>query len=245
MLKQNDFIELEFIGRVKNGEIFDTEKISSEDFRGDQKSEQSQGRIFDTNIKHEAKKIGLEIENKPLVICLGQAMILPAIDNFLIGKEIGEYNLELTPDKAFGFRKRDLLRLIPISVFYSQKVAPETGMVFQFDNMLGKITSVSGGRVMVDFNNPLANKEVIYDLKVKRVLTDIHEKVKSLLLSLFGKEFKFHIEADKLIIEADKKIAKFFEMFKEKFKEILNLELHVKEVEEKSEKKEEKEEENN
>ena len=95
-LKKNDFVEIEYVGRVKDGEI------------------------FDTNIKEEAKKINLKIETKPLIICISQKMILPAIDDFLIGKEIGEYNLELSPEKAFGKRNRTLVKTLPLAVFKNQ-----------------------------------------------------------------------------------------------------------------------------
>ena len=80
-IQKNDFIEIEFIGKIKDGEI------------------------FDTNIKEEAKKIDLNIEARPLIICIGQKMILPSIDDFLMNKSLGKYPLELTPDKAFGERK--------------------------------------------------------------------------------------------------------------------------------------------
>lgn len=144
MLKKNDFIELEFVGKVKD--------------RG----------IFDTNIESEAKKIGLDIKTRPLKICLGKKMILPAIDDFLIGKKIGKYTLELSPEKAFGEKRRELIKTMPMSVFKGQNMAPQQGMIFQFDNMMGRISAVSGGRVIVDFNNPLAGKSVVYELEVKR-----------------------------------------------------------------------------
>ena len=70
-LQRNDFVDLEFTARVRDGDI------------------------FDTNIKDDAKKINLEIETNPLVICLGQGMILPSIDEFLIGKIPGKYTLEI------------------------------------------------------------------------------------------------------------------------------------------------------
>ena len=208
-LEKNDFIELDFTGKDK------------------------EGKIFDTTIKEEAKKINLELDAKPLIICLGQNMILPAIDEFLIGKEIGNYILELNPEKAFGKRDRKLVKIMPSSLFKEQgKLYP--GMVFSFDNMLGKITAVSGGRVIVDFNSPLADKEVIYELKIKRKIENTEEKVRAIMNFFFRREFNFKIEDKKIVIEAEKNIAKIIEMFKEKFKEILNMDLEVKEVEAKA-----------
>ena len=115
-LQKNDFVELEFIGKVKGGDI------------------------FDTNIKEEAKKINLELESRPLIICLSQNMILPSIDEFLIGKDIGKYALELSPEKAFGNRDRTLIKTLPIRIFMEKKVYPQPGMMFEFDNVLGKVS---------------------------------------------------------------------------------------------------------
>lgn len=204
-LMMNDFIELEYTGKVKNNGI------------------------FDTNIEEEAKKINLDIKTNPLIMCLGQNMILPAIDKFLINKNVGKYTLELKPEEAFGLRNKELIKTMPLSVFNKQDIIPRAGMMFSFDSMLGKITAVSGGRVIVDFNNPLAGKDVIYELKIKRKIEEEKEKVKALMLFFFRKEFDFSIENKKLIIKAEKNTSKFLSLFKEKFKEILNLELEASE----------------
>jgi len=208
-IKRNDFVELEYTGKIK-----DTEQI------------------FDTNEKEEAKKLNSNIKPKPLIICIGQNMILPAIDEFLVGKEIGKsYTLALPPEKAFGKRKRELIKTMPMSVFRGQNITPQAGMMFSFDNLLGRITAVSGGRVIVDFNNPIAGKNVVYELKVKRKITEQEEKVKALMLTFFKKEFPFNIKEKKLILKAKPEEKKFIKLFSEKFKEILGLELEVSEEE--------------
>ena len=213
MFQKNDFIELEFIGKVKDGNI------------------------FDTNIKEEAKKINLELETRPLIICIGQNMILPAIDEFLIGKEIGKFNLELTPEKAFGMRDTKMIKTMPIKIFLEKQVYPQAGMMFEFDNVIGKVSAVSGGRVIVDFNHPLANKNVVYELNVKRKVEDNKEKVESLILFMFRRKFDFEIVEKKLIIKSEEKFRQFLDLFKEKFKEILNLDLEVEVLPEKKEEK--------
>jgi len=207
-LKRNDFIKVEYTGKIKDGAV------------------------FDTNVKEEAEKLNPDAKVKPLIICLGQNMILPAIDEFLIGKETGKkYKLELTADKAFGPRRRDLIKIMPLSVFRKQNVTPQAGMVFTFDNVMGKISAVSGGRVIVDFNNPVAGKDVLYEINVKEKITELDEKVKALMQAFFKKEFKFEVKDKKLTIEAEANLKKFLEIFKPKFKEILELDSEVKETE--------------
>lgn len=207
-ISKNDFIELEFTGKTR------------------------EGNIFDTNINEEAKKIGIEIESRPIVICIGQGMILPAIDEFLEGKELGKYSLDLAPERAFGNRDKNLIKTIPLKVFLEKNINPEPGMVFQFDAVLGRVSAVSGGRVIVDFNNPLAGKEVIYELNAKRIIEDVNEKVNTLMSFFFGKKLDFTIENNKLKVKVEKKFSPLITFFKEKFKDILNLELEIEEIKE-------------
>jgi FKBP-type peptidyl-prolyl cis-trans isomerase 2 len=213
LLKKKDFIEIEFTGKVKDGEI------------------------FDSNIKEDLKDTNLKTEPKPFIFCLGEGMFVKGGDDFLIGKDIGGYEIELQPEKAFGNRDSKLIQMIPMKVFIQQKINPIPGAIFNFDGRIAKILTVSGGRVMVDFNNPLAGKIVIYNIKVLRKVENINEKTKALIEFLFRKDLKFEINNKKLIIEVEKPLAQFVGAFKDKFKEILGLELEIKEVEEKKEKK--------
>jgi FKBP-type peptidyl-prolyl cis-trans isomerase 2 len=202
-INKGDFVEIEFIGKVLEGEV------------------------FDTNIEEELKKLERTKQDKKTVICIGEGMILKAIDEFLIGKDLGKYTLSLTPEESFGTRKRELIKTMLISVFNSSQHKPQIGMLFTFDNMIGKINAVSGGRVVVDFNNPLSGKNVVYELDVKSRIDDENEKIKSLMNYFFKKEFEFEVKDKKLIIKAEENYANFVSLFKEPFKKILNLDIEI------------------
>jgi len=212
--QKNDFIEIEFTGRIKDGEI------------------------FDSNVSEDLKKLNSSQEPKPFVFCLGQDMFLKGVEEFLLGKDIGNYEIDLKPEKAFGLRNPSMIQMIPLKVFIEHKVNPIPGAVLTFDNRLGKVLTVSGGRIMVDFNNPLAGKEVVYKIDILRKVDDINEKVKSLNEFLFRRDFKFEINDKKLILEVNKGFKVFVELFKDKFKEMLGLDIEVKEIEKKKEEKE-------
>ena len=207
-MKKGDFVEIEFTGKT------------------------SDGTIFDTNIKEDAKE--LNIKNvKSLIISLGNKMFLEAIDEFLLDKEIGKnYSISLTPDKAFGKRSPEMIRLMPIGMFHKQKVNPQIGMAFNFDGQIGKVISVSGGRVRVDFNNPIAGKDVIYNIKILRKVDDINEEVKAVMDFFFKREFFFEInEKDKKILislkQEEIQLKQLFELLKDKFEEILKWDVEV------------------
>jgi len=202
--KKNDFIELEFTGKIK-----DT------------------GEIFDTNIAEDAKKMGEGIEVKSLIVCIGQGMVIKGLDKELEGREINKkYMIELSPDKAFGQRDPKLIRLFSLNTFREKNVNPKPGMVFALDNMLVRIISVSGGRVLVDFNNPLAGKTIVYEFRIKKKITDEKEKVNALMNFFFKKRFDFEIKDNKIIIK-DRKAEGFVKLFGKRFKEILGLELSL------------------
>jgi FKBP-type peptidyl-prolyl cis-trans isomerase SlyD len=213
LTKKKDFIELEFIGKnlTNNG-------------------------IFDSNILEEAKKLNPEIkETKPLVICIGEGFVVKGLDEFLEGKETGKkYTLKLTPEKAFGKRDSKLIKLMPMRIFAEQKVYPQPGMTFALDNALVKIISVSGGRVLVDFNNPLASKEIEYEFTIKKIVSDDKEKINALQNFLFGQIFDFDIEevgnekeGKKKIVFKELRLAPILNAFKDKFKEILGMDIEI------------------
>lgn len=203
---KNDFIEIEFTGKANN-------------------------EIFDTTHKEEAKKIGIEADVKPIVISVGNEMVLKGLDENLEGKEIGkQYSIKISPEKAFGSRNPSLIKTIPIRVFKEKNMNPVPGLTLQMDNYLAKILSVSGGRVIVDFNNPLAGKEIEYSFKILKKVEDVKEKINSLQDFFFRNKFDFTInEKDKKVIFKEEKIKPFIDIFGKKFKEITGLDFEVEE----------------
>lgn len=211
-LQKHDFIEIEFTGRIKNGEI------------------------FDSNIKRDLEKLNPNAKTKPLIFCLGEGMFLKGIDDFLIGKDVGKYTIDLKPEQAFGPRMSNLVQMVPMKVFKANNLNPVQGAAFNFDGRVAKILTVSGGRVVVDFNNPLAGKDMVYEIKVLRKVDDLNEKIKSLINFLFRKDLKFSVKDKKIIINAEKGMKEFIEMFKDKFKDIFGMEIEIKETKTKPEK---------
>ena len=211
--KKMDFVELEFTGRLKNGEI------------------------FDSNIKEDLEKLhhghNHPIETKPFILCIGEHMFLDSIEDFLMGKDTGEYEISLSPEKAFGIRDPKMIMRIPMKIFMEQKINPVQGEVFNFDGRLAKILTVSGGRVMADFNNPLAGKDVIYKLKVKRKVDDVNEKIKAFINFLFRRDLNFEVKEKKIIVEMEPQLSQFIEIFKEKFKSLFDMEIEAREIKKK------------
>lgn len=209
-IKKGNFVEIEFTGKIA-----DTDEV------------------FDTNIKADAEKANLDIkEIKPFVLSVGSLMLPEGFDEDLSGKEIGKrYVVEVAPEKAFGKRNSKLIRMIPTKLFHEQKIKPERGMQLALDGQLVKVLSDSGGRTLVDFNNPLAGKKISYEYRLNRLVTDEKEKIDAVQDFLFKKKFDFEKKDGKIIFKVEKQFEPFVKVFAPKFKEILGLEVESEVVE--------------
>jgi len=165
-MKKKDFVEIEYTGRLQEtGQVFDT---------------------TDEKIAKESETYNPQAEYNPVIICIGENHILQGIDEFLEGKEPGEYKVDLTPEKAFGKKNAEYIRMIPISKFKEHKIQPVPGLNVNVDGAVGMVKTVSGGRCLVDFNHPLAGKDVSYDIKVIKVIENKKVQIQSLLKLLLG-----------------------------------------------------------
>ncbi len=221
-IKKNDFIEIEFTGKIKGTD-----------------------EIFDTNIKVDAPTTNDQrptTELKPFILSVGHKMLPNGFDADLEGKDTEKsYTLDLKPEDAFGKRDPQMVRMIPTKHFHEQKINPERGMKLALDGQLVKILSSDRGRTLVDFNNPLAGKPVTYTYKINKIVTDQKEKINALQDFLFRKTFEFEIKDKTVIFKIEKQFEPFVKMFAPKFEEILDLKIESEIIKAKEKKKEKKE----
>ena len=215
-LKKNDFVEIEFTGTILDS-----------------------GEVFDTNVVAEAKKIGLDEKKiKPFAMAVGQKMLPPGFDADLEGKDVGQsYSVELEPEKAFGLRNKDMIKMIPTKLFHEQQIDPQRGMQLSLDGQLVKVLSSDRGRTLIDFNNPLAGKKIKYDYKILKAIEDESDKVNALQDFLFRQKFGFSKKDNKIVFQVQKEFGPVIKMFAEKFKEILGIDIESEIVEKKKAKK--------
>jgi FKBP-type peptidyl-prolyl cis-trans isomerase 2 len=147
------------------------------------------------NFSGKIKETGLEFdkgENLPVVV--GVNYTLKGVDKALLVMQVGEKKtVEVSPEDGFGNREDKLIRLVPLSEFKKHNTDPFPGMVVSADNLRGKVLSVSGGRVQVDFNHPLSGKTLVYDLEVKEKIEGNENKIKALIRIYTNMEEKVNI----------------------------------------------------
>lgn len=214
--KKGDFVELEYTGKVKEtGQVFDT---------------------TDEKLAKEAGVFNERAEYKPIVICIGENHILKGIDEFLVGKDVGEHKVDLPAELAFGKKNPEFIRMIPVNKFTEHKINPVPGLNVNVDGAVGVVKTVSGGRCIVDFNHPLASQEVSYELKVNKVVTDKQVQLDALVKLILGVQAKVEVKEKKGTITLPAKLPDTVEVeLAKKLGELTGLEVSF--VEEKAETK--------
>ncbi|MBI4406666.1 FKBP-type peptidyl-prolyl cis-trans isomerase [Candidatus Micrarchaeota archaeon] len=153
-----------------------------------------------------ASKIGGEVveERKDVVIAIGKQYVVKGFDEALANAEIGKKtSVDVSPEKAYGQRSAELVRLVSLDVFRRQGVEPVPGLVVDLDGMPARVQSVSGGRVRVDFNHELAGKSITYEFTVKQELKTTGEKVDAIAAQFFrdGDAVQCRVEEILAVIE--------------------------------------------
>ncbi len=168
-IQDKDFVEINYTGKLhENGEVFDTteEKVAK-----------------DNDLYQEGQTY------EPATICIGRGHLIKGLDEHLLGKDAGKsYSFTVEPEKAFGKKNPKLLKIMAMGPFRKQDIMPQPGLQVSIDGQVGMIRSVTGGRVVVDFNHPLSGKQLDYEVMVKRILTSNEEKAKALVKLLFNQE---------------------------------------------------------
>jgi FKBP-type peptidyl-prolyl cis-trans isomerase 2 len=134
---------------------------------------------------------------------------MPGLNEALKEMKVGEKKqIEVPPEKGFGKRMAELIKLIPESKFKEQDIDPAPGHTVTVNNARGFILSNDGGRVRVDFNHPLAGKTVVYEVEILEEIKDLEKRIKAIIfyfLSLDEGESEVTINGKELEIAFKKK----------------------------------------
>lgn len=162
IMNKGDFVRVDFTGRVAGtGEIFD---LTQEDVA------RKEG-IYNPKQKYQ-----------PIFIIIGARMAIPGVEKSLEAMQPGQVKEFVVPYReAYGPRNPKLIKIVPISNFFKQNIHPQPGMFAVIDNVQCRISAVSGGRVRVDFNNPLSGKDLQYRMKIVEHITRAEDKVRAML----------------------------------------------------------------
>lgn len=191
-----------------------------------------EGEPFDSNIPEDLKRINEKAEPEKTVVIIGQGMVIQGLDKSLEEKELNkEYKIEVPYREGFGPKRRELVKTIPLSVFTKQGINPKPGASLLLDNNLARIITISGARVMTDFNNPLAGKDISYRFTITRIVTDEKEKAEAFFRNVFRYVPELEVKDKSIVAKGPKILEGAMNNVKGKFKELIGKDLEFEEKE--------------
>jgi FKBP-type peptidyl-prolyl cis-trans isomerase SlyD len=114
-------------------------------------------------------------ENRePLAYIQGTQTILPALENLLEGKNVGEsFQIRVPMDEAFGPRREELVRIVNREQF-SPDVEIKPGQEFYYldenDEVISvTVMQVNGDDITIDYNHPFAGLNLNFDIRIMDV----------------------------------------------------------------------------
>lgn len=160
--EKGDFILIDYIGKVAET-----------------------GEVFETTIEDIAKKEGMYAEGslyEPRLTVIGEGWVLKALDESLPNLELNKpATVEIPPEKGFGNRDPEKVKLYPVRRLTTRGVTPRIGMRLEVDGRLATIRTIGSGRVQLDFNPPLAGRTLVYEVTVKNKLESAMDKILALI----------------------------------------------------------------
>ncbi|NLL94564.1 MAG: peptidylprolyl isomerase [Thermoplasmatales archaeon] len=162
--------------------------------------------LYDTTDEEKAKGAGFHNEGyvyAPMPYVVGSGGLYPAIEAALDGAEVGkEFTVEVPKEEGPGERDPKLVEVHPAREFHKMEINPYPGLEVTLGNRRGTVVSVAAGRVKVDFNNPLAGKDLRYVMTATEIIKGDDEKLRAIVESSFGTSegFGFEVTEDKAIV---------------------------------------------
>ncbi|MGC9133977.1 FKBP-type peptidyl-prolyl cis-trans isomerase [Caldisphaera sp.] len=169
VFNDGDFVLINYTIKVKNGDTYLVQETTYEDVA-------KQSGIFDAN-----KKYG------PYLIVIGKSQLIEAVNEAIKEMEIGEKKeIKAEPSKAYGERRDDLVLRIPVKQLKRYNIPLRIGQQVEIGGRVGVIERIAERFAYIDFNHPLAGKELLIDLEVVKKIDDFTDKVKYLVERWLG-----------------------------------------------------------
>ena len=110
-------------------------------------------------------------DEEPLEFTWGDGTLRPGLELAVLGLRTGDdQTLTLLAEQAYGPYDEALVQDMPLSEFPDQ-IAPEPGQIIGFqteggEETAGTVLAVDATAARVDFNHPLAGREVVFRVKI-------------------------------------------------------------------------------
>ncbi len=119
--------------------------------------------------------IDSSIRREPLEFTLGKEEVLKGLEEAVTGMKVGESKIiSVTAEKAYGLHHNEWVLDVGRDKL-PEDWNPEIGLHFEIPREKGKssmatVTHVSQSSVTLDFNHPLAGKELIFEISLLEII---------------------------------------------------------------------------
>ncbi|VVC00956.1 FKBP-type peptidyl-prolyl cis-trans isomerase [uncultured archaeon] len=130
------------------------------------------GTVFDTSLKEEAAKAGLEPRPSysPLEFTVGAGQMIAGFDAAVVGMREGqERTATLQPSQAYGEWSAERVISIPVANIGNAADIRVGSMLYAQNGAIGRVVEVGNGTnatAKVDFNHELAGKTLVFTIKM-------------------------------------------------------------------------------
>jgi FKBP-type peptidyl-prolyl cis-trans isomerase 2 len=157
------------------------------------------GKLIETTDAEKAKASGIYDEHnvyKPMVVIVGSGRLLKPLEEEIKKSNLGEEKeITIPPEEAFGVRDPNNVKVLSMRELERREIEPELGKTIKIGDKYGRITAISPGRVVIDFNHPLAGKSIKYKFKIAEKIDNEIDKIKAII------ELNYNKDLEKFIIE--------------------------------------------
>ena len=162
-IAENEWIKIDYTGRLKEN-----------------------NKIFDTTLEDIARAEHIHDEKRgysPLLCRAGdEKFLIPGLARKIVGIELNSpQTFEIPTVDAYGERDSSKIEMVPTKRLRKANLDPRVGARIQFQGRSGTIIMVGGGRSRIDFNHPLAGKDLVFDVTVVEHLLDEIEIQKEII----------------------------------------------------------------
>ncbi|AFK19430.2 peptidylprolyl isomerase [Haloferax mediterranei ATCC 33500] len=167
------------------------------------------GDVVDTTSEEVAEEAEIDVEGyefEPRVVIVGAGHVFPEVDDALTGAEVGdEGEVDIPAADAFGEYDEDEVRTVSANKIDEDDRYP--GAQVTIDGEQGRLETIIGGRARVNFNHPLAGKDLEYEYEVLDLVDDREEQASGLLGMYLQQAPEVWVQTDEVeeeqVVESD------------------------------------------
>lgn len=158
------------------------------------------GELFDTTHEDVAKEDEIYNEDRkysPLPVIIGAGRLVRGFEKALLEANVGEEKeVEFGEEEGYGKRDPKLVETFSTREFRRERIEPQQGMEVSIRNRRGTVVAATAGRVIVDFNDPLAGKTLKYRFKILEKLEEPERKTQAIIEMYYPSYEGFRISSE-------------------------------------------------